>query len=148
MATRAVIRFADREEGIPFDKMPNKQFGVQIYKHYDGYPQYLGREIAEFLKDRQYVNGLTSRVVKQMNGPGDLMAQLTAHLKEDSGGDVYLYPAENTHNDHGQAYTYYIWACHDKPGNWISIFDRDYCVFVGTPEKLQNRYEELEIINT
>ncbi len=148
MATRAVVRFADRREGVPFDKMPETQFEVQLYKHYDGYPQYLGRELASFLKDRQYVNGLSSRVVKQMNGPGDLMAQLCHHLKGVDAGDVYLYGASNEYDDHGQAYTYYIWACDDKPGNWISIFQRDVCLFVGTPEKLQNKYEELEILNT
>ncbi len=108
MATRAVVRFSDRKEGVPFDKIPETQFEVQLYKHYDGYPQYLGRELAWFLKYRRYVNGLSSRVELQMNGPGDLMAQLCHYLKEDPG-DVYLYGASNEHDDHGQDYTYYIW---------------------------------------
>ena len=46
MATRATIRFATREEGVPFDKHPEK-WHAQFYKHWDGYPEGLGVEIAE-----------------------------------------------------------------------------------------------------
>jgi hypothetical protein len=46
MATRATIRFATREEGVPFDKHP-QQWHAQFYKHWDGYPEGLGIEIAE-----------------------------------------------------------------------------------------------------
>ena len=46
MATRATIRFATREEGVPFDKHPDK-WHAQFYNHYDGYPEGLGVEIAE-----------------------------------------------------------------------------------------------------
>ena len=46
MATRATIRFATREEGVPFDKHPEK-WHAQFYRHWDGYPEGLGIEIAE-----------------------------------------------------------------------------------------------------
>ena len=46
MSTRATIRFATREEGVPFDKHP-KQWHAQFYRHWDGYPEGLGIEIAE-----------------------------------------------------------------------------------------------------
>ena len=46
MATRATIRFATREEGVPFDKHP-QQWHAQFYRHWDGYPEGLGIEIAE-----------------------------------------------------------------------------------------------------
>ena len=46
MATRATIRFATREEGVPFDKHPEK-WHAQFYRHWDGYPEGLGVEIAE-----------------------------------------------------------------------------------------------------
>jgi hypothetical protein len=36
MATRATIRFATREEGVPFDKHPEK-WHAQFYNHWDGY---------------------------------------------------------------------------------------------------------------
>ena len=45
MATRATIRFATREEGVPFDKHPEK-WHAQFYNHYDGYPEGLGVELS------------------------------------------------------------------------------------------------------
>ena len=46
MSTRATIRFATREEGVPFDKHP-ESWHAQFYKHHDGYPEGLGVDIAE-----------------------------------------------------------------------------------------------------
>ena len=53
MATRATIRFATREEGVPFDKHP-ESWHAQFYNHWDGYPEGLGVEIAlSFTKYRK-----------------------------------------------------------------------------------------------
>ena len=41
MATRATIRFATREEVVPFDKHP-QQWHAQFHRHWDGYPEGLG----------------------------------------------------------------------------------------------------------
>ena len=35
MATRSLVRFARREEGVSFSEHPEK-IEVQVYKHYDG----------------------------------------------------------------------------------------------------------------
>ena len=52
MATRATIRFATREEGVPFDKHPD-QWHAQFYNHWDGYPEGLGVTIADYLNGKK-----------------------------------------------------------------------------------------------
>ena len=56
MATRATIRFATREEGVPFDKHP-QQWHAQFYNHWDGYPEGLGVEIAESFIEGHKIQG-------------------------------------------------------------------------------------------
>tara|TARA_R100000750_G_scaffold34059_1_gene21884 strand:+ start:185 stop:343 length:159 start_codon:yes stop_codon:yes gene_type:complete len=48
MATRAIIRVAEREEGVSFSEQTDK-IRVQIYHHYDGYPEGLGVTLANYL---------------------------------------------------------------------------------------------------
>ena len=159
MATRAIIRIAEREEGVTFNEHP-KNIHTQIYHHYDGYPEYLGVTLANYLSDISVVNGLSgtfgveekNNVNKpEANGLGCLAAQLVCHLKlvnagcDQDGkliipaGNVYL---EHTGAKHGDLeYTYYIWATEDKE-TWISIFDwTGLCIFVGTPDKLIKKYD-------
>jgi len=45
MSTRAQIRFATREEGVTFSEYPEK-IHAQFYVHHDGYPEFLGVDIA------------------------------------------------------------------------------------------------------
>tara|TARA_R110002012_G_scaffold6215_4_gene28275 strand:+ start:216 stop:608 length:393 start_codon:yes stop_codon:yes gene_type:complete len=124
MSTRAQIRFATRKEGVSFSDHPNA-IHAQFYVHSDGYPEGLGVEIAEsFTKygkiDRWEIEDLTTK-------HGDL------------------------------EYIYYIWQKPDDT-TWISIFEMkwldycrhcgnvgkqtDECIFVGTPEKLINKYKQ------
>ena len=50
MSTRALINFVAREDGVSFSEQPNtNKVHVQIYHHYDGYPQGLGVKLANFL---------------------------------------------------------------------------------------------------
>ena len=139
MATRGLIRFAKREEGVSFNEHP-ENVEVQIYNHYDSYPEGLGLDLAEFLKDFKVVNGWGGDENKIANGMGCLAAQLIVYMKN-GPGSVYLQkPSEDT----GWAeYVYYIWAA-DNKGVWISIFDTydDKCIFVGKPEKLIEKYDE------
>ena len=55
MATRAQIRFATREEGQSFNKH-SSAIHAQFYIHNDGYPEYLGVEIAKSLLDSTKVD--------------------------------------------------------------------------------------------
>ena len=50
MSTRAQVRFATREEGVSFNEHPGvDKVHVEIYNHYDSYPEGLGVILAEFL---------------------------------------------------------------------------------------------------
>jgi len=133
MSTRAQIRFATREDGVSFSEHPDK-IHAQFYKHSDGYPEGLGLDIADSILNN----------VKVTN-----------------------WEIEELETKHGDLeYIYYIWQ---KPNDttWISIFEVEYggvcytcgreweeekeicydgrkvnkCIFVGTPEKLKNKYK-------
>ena len=140
MATRAIIRIAEREDGVSFSEHPEK-VRAQIYHHYDGYPEYLGCNLAEFLCDFRVVNGLPTNYfenIKIANGMGCLTAQLIAGLKEESGNVYVDYP--DTDRDDVE-FTYYIWGCVGKD-IWMSIFDlHDNCIFVGKPQTLIEKYQ-------
>jgi len=56
MATRAQVRFATREEGVTFSEYPDV-IHAQFYVHNDGYPGFLGIEIANSLLDSTKVDG-------------------------------------------------------------------------------------------
>jgi len=125
MATRATIRFATREEGVPFDKHP-QQWHAQFYRHWDGYPEGLGIEIAESFVNYQK---LTHWEVEGLN---------IVH------GDIeYMYYVWQCQDE-------------GKQMPWISIFKIDAmhsggndpsgdCVFVGTPDMLLKKYAPEQI---
>ena len=52
MSTRAQVRFATREEGVPFSEHP-ENIHAQFYKHSDGYPEGLGLDIARSILDSE-----------------------------------------------------------------------------------------------
>ena len=135
MATRAMISIAKREEGVSFSEEPNKTI-VDIYHHWDGYPEGLGVTLASYLEEKKVVNGLSRGNEDYVfNGMGCLAASLVAELK-DGPGDVYIEPRES----HGWIdYQYYIWGDTYKD-IWISIFDGDECIFVGKPQALLDKY--------
>ena len=125
MSTRAIIRFATRESGVSFSEHP-KTWHAQFYKHHDGNVESLGLDIANSILDRQVIDE---------------------------------WQIENLYVWHDDAYyCYYIWQHFDKD-TWISIFrvnqrvecnhcnefkDKpDECIFVGTPQDLQNRINSL-----
>ena len=135
MATRAKIHIARREEGVSFSEIPEKVI-VSIYSHWDGYPEGLGVQLAEYFDGKVVTNGLGSRDdYDAFNGMGCLAASLVAELK-DGPGNVYI----EDRGTHGWIdYYYVIWGDTDKE-IWISIFDEGECIFVGKPYKLLNKY--------
>ena len=136
MATRATISITRREEGVSFSEKPNKTI-VDIYHHYDGYPEGLGVTLASYLEDKKVTNGLGKRDDFTMfNGMGCLAASLVAELK-DGPGNVYI---EDPNRKHGWLdYEYFVWG-DDYKDIWISIFDGDECIFVGKPQALLDKY--------
>ena len=141
MATRALINFVDREDGVSFSEHPGvDKIHTQIYHHYDGYPSGLGVTLAYYLRPFTVVNGLGNSYDgerKVANGMGCLAAQTVQYLK-DGPGNVYLHkPAKIDWED----YEYFIW-CKEGHGVWISIFDYEgNCIFVGEPDKLIEKHE-------
>jgi len=123
MSTRAQIRFTTREDGVTFSEHPDK-IHAQFYVHSDGYPEGLGLDIAKSITDNISVGfGWEIEHVQTLHGDLD--------------------------------YIYYIWSDYDK-STWISIFfvglgewcgkckryiEEDKCIFVGTPEKLIEKYK-------
>ena len=115
MSTRAQIRFATREEGVTFNEHP-EEIHAQFYKHCDGYPEGLGVDIANSLIDHESLRS--------------------------------SWEIEELQTQHGDLdFIYYIWQKYDD-STWISIFEMmDYedrigeCIFVGTPEKLIEKYK-------
>ena len=139
MATRALINFVDRKEGVSFSEHPGvDKIHVQIYNHYDGYPSGLGVTLADYLQDFVVVNGLSTGQGRVANGVGCLAAQTVQYLKE-GPGNIYLHkPSEKDWED----YEYFIW-CKEGHGVWISIFDYEgECIFVGEPSDLITKYQE------
>ena len=140
MATRALINFVEREDGVSFSEHPGvDKIHVQIYHHWDGYPSGLGVKLANFLDGYDIVNGLSTGYQGPIaNGMGCLAAQTVSYIK-DSAGNVYLQkPQEKDWED----YEYFIWV-KDQAELWISIFDwNGHCIFVGEPDKLLTKYKE------
>ena len=136
MATRAMISIARREEGVSFSEIPDKTV-VEIYHHWDGYPEGLGVKLASYLDDKSIVNGLGSKDNEDIvfNGVGCMAASIVAQLK-DGPGNVYI---EDRGSHAWIDYEYFIWGDTDKE-IWISIFEDSECIFVGKPEKLLEKY--------
>ena len=125
MSTRAQVRFATREDGVSFSEHPDK-IHAQFYVHSDGYPEGLGLDIANSIASQHSVSGWEIEHVQDL------------------------------HSD--LEYIYYIWQKYDDD-TWISIFEvandsycetcyqytgrkgEDKCIFVGTPEKLIEKYK-------
>lgn len=76
-----------------------------LYRQFDGYPSGHGRELVDFLKGMQVVNGFSAPNPKLANGPNCLAASLVAYFKKETGG-FYLYPADT--RDCGEEYVYTI----------------------------------------
>ena len=124
MATRATIKFATREEGVPFDKHP-QQWHAQFYRHWDGYPEGLGIEIAESFVNYQK---LTHWEVESLD---------VVH------GDVeYIYYVWQCHGKSEP------WISIFKATPWYdgkSWYDGEECIFVGTPDMLLKKYAPEQI---
>ena len=96
---------------------------VNMYLHHDGYPQWQGVQLANWVKANS-------------NSDGTRMASKLVHdMYYDSW---FLYP-EPDQIDH--QYTYVIWTG-DRNDIWISCYNQytSKCVFVLTPDKIIDKY--------
>ena len=131
MSTRNLIMVVDRQhssrwpEGFAIHPdIVSKHSYVNMYMHHDGYPEWQGVQIANWLL--------------AMNNSCQDGTRLAAKLVHDMYYDsCYLYPSPDR-IDH--QYTYIIWS--GKKDIWISCYDNynSENVFVLTPAKVISRY--------
>ena len=142
MGTRSLTRVIPRQEGIAYNK--GHEHGelayVNMYRHYDGYPEGHGLDLAHYLKDFIIINGIgeEAKMGVHANGAGCLAAQLVHAFKTDVGY-VNLYPTDNL-----PGWEDYIYTLFPKEGEpiYIAIYNvsTERCIFVGTPQDLIDKY--------
>jgi hypothetical protein len=131
MATRNMIMVVDRrhaeQSDLGFADSPEvfaDHSRVNMYMHHDGYPEWQGVQIANWLQLNSTIDG----------------ARLAAKLVHDMYYDsCYLY---NNWINIDHQYTYIIWT--GKQDMWVSCWDNysNRNVFVLPPEKINERYED------
>jgi len=121
MATRATIRFATREEGVPFDKHP-ETWHAQFYNHWDGYPEGLGIEIAQSFSNYSKINGWEIEALDIVHGDVEYIYYIwQCHGKLDPWISIF----ELTLNE--------------------QLERSDSCIFVGTPDMLLSKYAPQQV---
>ena len=132
MSTRNLTMVVDRDYAsnpkIGFAQDPwnlGDNSYVNMYLHHDGYPQWQGVQLANWVKANARQDGSA------------LAAKLVHDMYYDS---CYLYP-DPQNIDH--QYTYVIWTG-DKARTMIACHDRysEQCVFVSTPDKIIETYKD------
>ena len=97
---------------------------VNMYLHHDGYPQWQGVQLANWV----LANGRQD---------GTAMAAKLVHDMYYDSCYLYAHPDSIDHN-----YTYIIWT--GKKDIWISCYDQytSKCVFVSRPERIIEKYSD------
>jgi hypothetical protein len=138
MGTRSLTVFKEGKSEI-----------VVMYRHMDGYPSGHGKDLAEFLKDINIVNGVTwGDDHKIANGMGCLAAQVVAHFKKEPG-DIYLYKAKTRGVD--EEFIYVITGKESKKPK-IEVLANTYRneprrLFKGSGQQFLDQLEEIEKAN-
>ena len=115
MSTRAQVRFATREEGVTFSEHPGvDKIHAQFYVHNDGYPGFLGIEIANSLLDSTKVDSWELEYLD------------TIHSDLNYIYYIWQSPSKTT------------WISIFKM-SWTN--EKDECIFVGEPQKLLEKYD-------
>jgi len=124
--TRAIIRFATREQGVSFSEHPN-QWHSQLYKHSDGYPESLGLDIANSIVDGVGLDDIEIDSLDTKRGNIDYIYYIWQHYDKSTWMSIF------------------------KVSNLLH--EEDKCIFVGEPMTLQERiynlsdFETLEVQN-
>ena len=124
MSTRAQIRFATREEGVTFSEHPDK-IHAQFYVHNDGYPEFLGVEIAKSLIDSTSVDSL--EIEELCAKHGDL--------------DYIYYVWQSKHKSTWISIFKLDWKDDEREEVGFPWKSTEKCIFVGEPQKLLEKYD-------
>jgi len=114
MSTRAQVRFATREEGVSFSEHPEK-IHAQFYVHNDGYPEFLGVEIAKSLLDSTSIDNLEIEYLDTKHGDLEYIYYIWQMPSKTTWISIFK---TNTFND-----------------------EEEECIFVGEPQKLIEKYD-------
>ena len=115
MSTRAQVRFATREDGVSFNEHPEK-INAQFYVHSDGYPEFLGVEIANSLLDSKKVDSWEIEYLDTEHGDLDYIYY------------IWQAPGKTT------------WVSIFEGASGF-IDGKEKCIFVGEPQALQTKYD-------
>tara|TARA_B110000037_G_scaffold205042_1_gene249571 strand:+ start:1750 stop:2133 length:384 start_codon:yes stop_codon:yes gene_type:complete len=126
MSTRAIIRFATREEGVSFSEHPEK-WHAQLYSHSDGHPEGLGLDIADSLVDSTKINGVEIDSLDTQRGDLDYIYYIWQHLDKSTWISIFEF-----------AQAYCPTCGNPEPDGGEPMYE---CVFVGEPMDLQTKYD-------
>ena len=140
MSTRNMTMVVERDyasnDNAGFAQNPKKLADnsyVNMYIHHDGYPEFQGVQIANWLKANENICGDGAK----------LAAKLVHDMYYDS---CYLYENPDA-IDH--EYTYVIWTG-DRKDMWVSCYNQysSRCVFVLKPDNIIKKYyHDMEYTN-
>lgn len=124
MGTRSTIKF--------YSDFDVEEVLVCIYQQFDGYITGVGHELADWLKDKKVINGISGQTMDNgyANGMGCLAAQFIKEFKKDIG-HLYISTIEDS-----QEYNYHVKLIDNK------IVIEVNNIFKGNPEELLNFEEE------
>ncbi len=72
---------------------------MTMYRQYDGYPDGHGKNMVDFLSEKEVYNGYPLHAFHDFNGMGDVAAQMVAHLK------TWHYPLTEAEARDGSSFT-------------------------------------------
>ena len=125
---------------LTFIKEKNdKEYSINMYKQYDGYPKGYGLDLAEYLNQFTIVNGFSMNDERKIaNGVSCLIAQLVSNFKQDNVGGIYIYPTSE--KNCGQEYEYHISVDDDSGEIEIEVKDYEKVIFKGSPTEFIKKY--------
>ncbi len=152
MGTRSTIQF-----NVANDNGTSKTY-VTIYQQFDGYPEGVGLELAEWLASKVMINGINNgqhRLGKYANGIGCLVAQYIHDFKREVG-DLYVTTEDSAESDFiDYHYEVVVADRYNLPEDGVPMDDitiiRVTCwdqvdkpIFAGSPTEFIRWVEELE----
>ena len=132
MSTRAIIRFATREEGVSFSEHPEK-WHAQLFCRLDGQPESLGLDLANSIANRCSIpHNLEIDSLDTKHSDLDYMYYVWQHLDKSTWISVFKWSES------------FCPTCgHPEPNGGEPIYE---CIFVGEPIDLQNKFREGKIV--
>jgi hypothetical protein len=124
MSTRAQIRFATREEGVTFSEHPSA-IHAQFYVHHDGYPEFLGVEIAKSILDSTTIDNLEIEYLDTERS--DL--EYIYYVWQAPSKTTWISIFKLDWKDDEREEVGFPWKSTEK------------CIFVGEPQKLLEKYD-------